>query len=75
MAKKGKGKGRCVLVGLLGLIMLLSVGCASNTRKVSLNDSCLIMNDVTIYVDKRNTTENPNATPDLDLTIPLIPSL
>lgn len=59
-----------VLLALLSL-----VGCASTSRKVDLRNSCIIMHNVAVYVDKKGATETPSATPDFDLTIPLVPGI
>jgi len=74
MAKKKRGKGRCVV--LMAFLMLCMVGCgASTTRRVDLENSCIVMHNVNVYVDKTGAVETPTATPDTDLTIPLIPGL
>lgn len=58
---------------ILSILLLFLVGCASGGRNPSMEDSCLIMKDVYIYVDKQGVTEGQDSTPEFDLTIPFLP--
>lgn len=60
---------------IVALSLLSLVGCASTSREVDLKNSCIIMHNVKIFVDKTGVTETPSAKPDLDLTIPFLPGL
>lgn len=78
MAKKGKGKGRCVVAGLIGLVLMGLVGCANSSRNLTVNvedGASFIIYGSTISpeVVKDGNSESPTATPDLELNMPFVP--